>query len=359
MLSINLGEVTGHAILPTLLEGGRGRGQGMTKFGYHIHTVRAHVPRHKDRPLVLDRLVPGGDLMYGLHHKLEKLRQQSDLVKDDRYESAFDVREVKPQGRTLWLLADAGSYGLHGNTTNIDTRSRTPFTDRDATMTDKRAMFVIPQESEVGFLFCERRSSSHLKEHLEKTVLAACRRQYGCTINISAYVDYEAWDAFLQRGTGLEVKSVWRPRTMEQRVERSDLQDEGELVMAVRGSLAERATRSVRDSLRRLAGGPEPEGIEIATPANLLPLDAEDYERQRLMFKIDDAGNRGTIVIERAELPQFVYPLQGRLDDPLLRSTWVAEVERLSTSLDLPVVPGWDRGAWTSEQLLRGAPEQP
>ncbi len=320
-----------------------------------IYTLRAHVRGQRDQALELDTLGGAGDLLQGIYAILAKL-DRAPKPHTNSSDQALDVLEVAPAGRRVWVRADAGPYGNHGTTTNVDTRARVPFGDRDANMIAKRAMFVIPRGAEVGLLFSERRAASHLKDHLDHAVLAECRRMFDVGITINAWVDRESWDKFLAEAVGLEAKSVWRPRTAEQRVTGALLEDEGEVRVVITGGAAERVVRAVRGQLRTKMRG-QPDAFEIETPRSLLPADAENYERRSLQLKVAVEDEARTIVIERSEPPLFAYPLQGHPADRPLLETWIAETERAAQVYDLAVAPGWHSGAWTAEQLSIGDTE--
>lgn len=276
----------------------------MTKFGYLIYVIRAHERYDRERvSLQLDALNGAGDLLHGFHARLRDLEDDRIPVKDERYEQAFSILEVEPAGRRVFFGADAGGYGHDGSNTNVDTGSRRPFGDRDASMTTKRAMAVIFRDADAGLLFVERRGGSHLKNHIEDSVVSSCRRHFGVTITVNPYADIDAWRAFLEGAEGYEVRSVWAPRTVEQQVAGST-RSEGELKMTLTGLAASAAYRQgIREPLRRrLAGGDDAHGVEIRTPTSLRPADENGFVQRRLEVQAgaDQDKRRGSSLNRRS-----------------------------------------------------------
>lgn len=316
----------------------------MTNYGYLIYIVRAHERYRRDATLNLNTLGGAGHLRDKITDRLTELRSGRDVHADERAEQAFTVLDVRLPGPYVWLTAEAGAFGNRGATTNVDTGKRRPFTHRDANMTPKRAMFVIPpEESEVGFLFCERVGGSHLRSHLDAAVLKEVSRDTHTTIRLETYVDLPAWDAFVAEAEAYQVKSVWRPTTLEDRLSGGDVRSEGELSMSLTGGAAERAIRSLRSALRaKFSGGVGAVGVEVATPESLRPADADAFERRRIEVTLDGPAGRRTIVIEREAPPAFIYPLDGERTEEDLYEVWVQEAVRVAEAYGLDVGADWN-----------------
>lgn len=323
----------------------------LAKFGYVIYTVRAHRRGYRDDPYLLDTLGGAGNLLHGFYGALSFLMDKGVPCTDDRYERAFDVLSVDPAGRRVWLKADAGHYGSDGNTTNVDTGRRRGFGSRDASMTAKRAMLVVPPAAQVGFLFCERRSGSHLRDFIEAFPIRACKAHFGVMITVDQFVDVASWNRFLDESEGYEVKSVWRPRTLEQQVGGDNTENEGQLKMTLTGGAAARVGRRMRDAVRQKLSHDGKAGIEISAPPEVTPAEPDAFRRERLEVTLDSENERRTVVIERAELPLFVYPLGERLGDQALRDVWTSEAERLGETHGVDVTGQWHTGKWDEEVL--------
>jgi hypothetical protein len=282
---------------------------GMASNGYIIFTVTGKVRfRRGDDTIPLDDLDGNGaNLLFETAHEAHRLAQQG-VRTIDRFEQAYEVISWRGRGGTLRVDGALGAYGTAGNTVNIDTQARRAYTDRDANMADLRALLGVAEQAHEAVLVCERRGARHLKNLFEQELFRPIERRHGVTLTIHTHVDLDAWSGYLDGATANKVTATWRSQRDEDY--RPESRKLPELKMTAEGGMALRVGRNVLDAARRKATRQTPESIRIT---ELTPRDAENYADPRFEIDVTDAaGTARKVSIERAQLPQWIYPQGSR-----------------------------------------------
>ncbi|KAA1422506.1 hypothetical protein FE697_015340 [Mumia zhuanghuii] len=322
--------------------------EGMATHGYLIYTVRAHEYRDPDTAIPLRSLPDDGADLFEEFCKAALTRMDAGLEADDERSRAFELFSAdRLDDGALWVAAESGGYGSQGNTTNVDSGDKRPFSERDATMTPKRAMFWLPPDSDMGLLFCERVSGSHIRYQLERTITRPASKPFKVSVKIAPFADHEAWRRYVDSAEVLTVSAVYRPTTIEDEVAGGRVRKAGELKMTLNGGAARNVFGGFRDYLSRRWGAEEggPRAVEIGTavptvPDSLRPASADDFDRQRIEAALKGEEGQRTVVIERDQPPAFVYQTEY-LGDADLLGLWQEETRRLEAIYGENVLPGW------------------
>jgi hypothetical protein len=74
-----------------------------------------------------------------------------------------------------------------------------------------------------------------------------------------------------------------------------------------------------------------------------IPVTRADLEHKRYEVALEDEakGKPRTFLVEGDTIPQFVYPLGGRLTDSGLRDTWVSHAARILSARGVVLPNGW------------------
>jgi hypothetical protein len=317
----------------------------MARNGYVIFTVTAKVRfRRGAEPIPLDDLTgKGHDLLHEVAREAQKLTRHG-VRRIDRYEQAYEVTRWDGHTGTLFVDGALGGYGTPGNTVNVDTNARRPYTDRDANMTDLTALLAVAPDAREAVLVCERRGGSHLKNVFEQALLRPIENRHRLTINIDTHVDLEAWRQYLDGAIPNKVTAVWRSQRDEDY--QPDSRKLPELKMTAEGGMAERVGLEVLRAARRKATREPMESIRIR---DLTPRDTENYADPRYEIAVTDAaGTQRTVVIEREQLPQWVYPMAARrATRTQLRATFAEHAASiLSSEVGATLPEGWASRRW-------------
>lgn len=306
----------------------------MAKSGYIVFQVRARV-RYGREDLQLDDLDGNGASLPDLLEKTLSV-MKGEVQTEARYEQALRVDDYDADREFLFVEALAGPYGVGGALLHTKTGSEQRYTADHATVQPLRAMFVTPRQGFAGLLFCERYAGRHLKNSIEKGIVPSALRQSlpEHTVKLSTYVDYEAWKVFLEQSAIYRVTSVFRAKHLE------DLGDDrrrgSDLKMMAEGPLATKIGRKIVDEFRakfspealpHAVNIDETERIDIDDELqDLQPRNEDEYVRERLEVQVGDEREKRTIVIEREQLPQFVYTLgadnKSRTPTTVLKQAW-------------------------------------
>lgn len=323
----------------------------MAKTGYVVFTVKAKVrSRRGDEWLPLDDVTGNGHEL--LHAAGEVADHYAGLgvQRDKRFEQAWLLEAWDGQGRSLFLKGSAGPYGVSGRLVDVDTSEQASFDDRKATMVDLRALLVVPPGGVHGLLFCERRGGRHLKAVVDDALLRHVERHHRLTISVQPHIDRAAWARFVDEGEAFEVTSVYRPTNLEDGVE---IRKQAELRVTATGRLAERVGGVLRHDLGAWA-----RGERDRAPVNLRqlrPAQEDGYAHHRTELTIADGeGAKRKVVVERGELPQWVYELEGRLGDSALLDTWQGHAVALASDYASSLPDGWASGRWPAEVTQQG-----
>src|SRR4051795_2573382 len=135
-LSVNLSSaVCSEGLAPTT----RGRARPMPAHGYLIYLLRAGVNRKPEQLYRLTELGQSGDdLLQLMHDHVNASGQGYHHV--DRNAEGFRVKENAVRGRTLWVKINRGPSGSPGETYDLDTDLSSPTTDRQALLSELRAL---------------------------------------------------------------------------------------------------------------------------------------------------------------------------------------------------------------------------
>ncbi|GGL42248.1 hypothetical protein [Planomonospora parontospora] len=297
----------------------------MAKVGYVVYEVTAHVLRRKDEYRPLDDLDGNGaDTLQDTEAILKALSDELSPQIEERYEQAFDVQGFHRSGRAITIQGSAGPYGTAGNLTNVDSGDRRRYGARDATMIDLRAMLIIPTGERVGLLFCERKGARHLKNIIERHVLKKIGVQQNVRFDVLPFVDPKAWEKFLDSAQTYEISYIYRSTRLEDLA--PERRSAGDLRMTVTGGVARRIGRAFRSVLSQMTEGRDRaadghSGVvvrEVPHPAELTPRDEEHFDHERVEMQVGHDNTKRTIVIERGQLPQFIYELEKDLVDDAL-----------------------------------------
>lgn len=324
----------------------------MASNGYIIFTITGKVRFSRGDDLVpLDDLTGHGhNLLHELAYEAHKLTVQG-VRRIDRYEQAYEVNRWDGRLGTLFVDGALGGYGTPGNTVNVDTNARRPYTDRDANMTDLTALVAVAPDAREAVLVCERRGSSHLKNVFEQALLKPIANRHRLTLLIHSHVDLEAWRRYLDGAVPHKVTAVWRSQNREDY--QPDSRKLPELKMTAEGGMAERVGLDALRQARRKASGAPMESIRIS---DLTPQNQNDYTDPRYEIGVTDAsGTQRTVVIEKEQLPQWVYPTGARRPQrSLLRSTFTDHAATILQSEVGATLPD----AWGERQWPRSLREQ-
>jgi hypothetical protein len=308
----------------------------LAKSGYIVFHVRARVRWGRD-DLPLDDLDGNGTALANLlENTLRDLK--GEIQTEARYEQAFRIDSFDGDRGYLFVEAVAGPYGVRGALLHTKTGSEQEYTEDHATVRPLRAMFALPRQGFTGLLFCERYAGRHLKNSLEKGVLVSALRT--ClpehNVKLSAYVDHSAWAAFLEQSAIYRVTSVFRAKQIEQIGD--DRRRPADLKIMAEGPLATKIGRKIVDNLRnRFNTVGEPAAINIDEElTELKPRNESEYERERLEVQVGDENDKRTIVVEREQMPQFVYQLgadgKKRVETSLLKQVWRDHADKILAS---------------------------
>jgi hypothetical protein len=280
----------------------------MASHGYLIFSVQANVRGRRADTRPLDDLDGNGaNLLHASARVAHRLLQRG-VETISRFEQAYEVDHWSGRGGTLLLEAGAGPFGSAGRTVNIDTRVRREYGDRDANLTPLRALLAIAPGSHFGLLVCERKGARHLKNIVERAVLGPVGAQYRLTFDVANHVDLAAWERFVDNATPIQVTSVWRSTRREDYL--PEIRTMPELKMTAVGQVAVRAGGDVLRAVRSKVRGEQPGAINVRA---LTPRDAEGYDQTRYEITVRDAdGTQRQVVVEREQLPQWIYELQDR-----------------------------------------------
>lgn len=312
----------------------------MSKVSYVVYEVTARVYRRKDELRPLDDLNGNGvDILQSAEAILKRLEDETNPQTDERYEQAFDVTRHERSQRIIRIWGSAGPYGTAGNLTNIDSGDRRRFGTRDATMIDLRAMLVAPSDERLGLLFCERRSARHLKSVIEKHVLKEIGTETLVRFGVNPLIDPKAWRKFLDEANTYEISYIYRSTRMEDLA--PDRRRAGDLRMTASGGVAQRLGREFRSIFSQMTerndrGNNGHNAVvmqDIPKPAELRPRDEEHFDHERVEMQVGREDARRTIVIERGQLPQFIYELDKEMTDSALWETLSDHASKILSDL--------------------------
>ena len=321
----------------------------MPQLGYCAYTLRARVPFSRQRTeLQLDQ-VDGraGDLLYAMGNAAGQLASRSLAQKDERVEAAFRVDSLLRRGRTLLIEGASGPFGHTGRLEHVDDGTQEPISPRHASMIALRALLVVPPASTVGVLICEASGRSTLRRGIFSEMLRPIGHQMGFMPVLAAYADHEAWRQFLEDGEAQEVSYVYKQRTLEDGGPTTA--PAGTLKITATGGLAARRGDALRQAFARLLQHNEPTGLELPTSDDaMIPQAVDDLEAEAIELSVRSGGRRRRLVVREDDLPQFVYPFDGknRPGQAAMRATFAAEAEKIVSASGVSLGAGWDQGPW-------------
>ncbi|MEV6868537.1 hypothetical protein AB0M44_47145 [Streptosporangium subroseum] len=292
----------------------------MTKYGYVVFQLRAHVrSRPNEVRLLADLDGKGADTLTLAANFLKQV--QGEVLEEPRYELAHRVDKAQLFGRSIMIHGTSGPYGMLGNSVHLDTGEEQEIDERTAMMTSMRTMLLLPQDSNDGFIFCERVGARHFKSALERLVLRPISRTLNMTYKVYAHVDAKAWSDFLETADVREITSIYRSTRLEDvgslRGQAKDLR------ITAGGVVANRLGQKLGKVLSSLTHKEDPVAFNLDEYPDLKPGNPDNYERERLELKVGDGYTERLIVVEREQLPQFVYVHKDRLPDAVLRDAWI------------------------------------
>lgn len=325
-------------------------GSVVAKVGYVAFVLTARLRRQPGRgsgppgePVPLDDLDgKGGDVLDGVASVLRTLTTRPKPERRDSREHAYryDSVDYTTSGHYVLCQGAAGPFGVHLRMIDVDIGDESRHDDRKAAMTDLRAMVLRAPGARVGLIICERRSQRMLKDALLHGVLRPVGKHYGVVFTMDAHVDPQAWEDYVKRGAVARVTRVYRPRRREDYV--PETVDAGELQMTITGGMARNVAGRVVSALLAAMRHEEPDAVNIS---ELEPPDGEDFAQQRTSVVLDDGptGTRRTVVVEDGKLPQWVYATDGRMPEPLARTTWSDHARSLLGTYGVTLQEGWER----------------
>lgn len=302
----------------------------MAKFSYVIFLVSVGVRGRPHHPVPVDNVDGNGmDLFAAIKSELEKKRGV--VVEDDRAERAHRVERFSMDGRTILIEGKVGPYGSFGTSVDLDTGDERDFSDRTANMLPLRAMVAVPDEGYEALLICERAGASMFRNPIEKSIFRQINSDLSITIKTQAYVDAEAWDRFLDEADIRQVTAVYRSRRLEDiGPQRGRAQD---LKIVAGGMVARRLGRRLSTLITYLARRDTPVTYSLDDYPELRPGDRDNYEQDHLEVQVADGNEQRTIVVRQAELPQFHYPLTGRVPTRTLWDAWKEHARKVLSDL--------------------------
>lgn len=331
----------------------------MAKNGYVVFVVSCYVRGQRDRARPLSDLDGNGASL--LHAVAEVAEHYVGLgiQTQGRFEQAYEVKSWSGRGGLLMLQVGAGPYGTEGDAVHVETRHRASYSDKHALLVDLWAALAVAPDAMYAVLVCERRGARHLKNVIESTFLAPVGRRFGLTFHVDAHVDLPAWQRFLTSAQAYSVTAVWRSSRLEDY--QPDTKKMPELKFTATGGVAARQFDRVVGALRDKVGGRKPGALNLR---DLSPRDSEGYQQQRIEVVVGDATTRRTVVIEREELPQWVYETQGARPSSLAAHAAVLGEharELLVSDYGASLTDQWARSPWprnaaTRLGVMQGAP---
>lgn len=306
----------------------------MAKRGYVVFAVKAWTRgRPADLRPLNDLDGSGTDLLAATASVASVLAGRTRPERNDRYEQAYQFTELAPASRALVLEGKSGAYGSAGSLVDVDAGHSADFTDRQAPMTPLRAMLFREPQARFGVLICERTGSKHLKDAIRAGLFTPIQRHCRVTIDVQPHVDRRAWQHYLDNAQPLSVTTVWRSQRAEDYLPQSS--KPSRVKMTATGALAARHGTRV---LRRAFGMAMEDGnvgpSAYVNIADLTP-QSEGFEPERQELDLRDGDTTRHIVIERGELPQWVYPFGGRarLSQDAMVTAWADHAPTLLSPL--------------------------
>lgn len=298
----------------------------MGKHSYVIYEVNIALFRRPAIAVPLNDVDGNGaDFFRLVQDQLEKVRDV--VVENDRTERAHRVETVGTRNRSILVEGKVGPYGSFGTSVDLDTGDERDYSDRTANMTPLRSLLVIPREGLDALMICERVGSSHFRNAIEKSVFNPIGTDLGIKVKTLAHVDPEAWARFLEGGDVQKITAVYRSRRVEDLgAQRGRAQD---LKIVAGGVVARRLGRRLTNLISNLARAEQPVSYNIDEYPDLRPGDQENYEQDHLEVQVGDDGDQRTVIIEQTQLPQFTYPLGGKVRSELLWDVWEEHAHRI------------------------------
>jgi hypothetical protein len=238
----------------------------------------------------------------------------------------FDKLDATMWGAgTLLIEGEAGSYGAAGSMVQVQTGTGRPFGVNEASMIPVRACLMTFTGERYGLLISERRGSRTFRYEIERSLLKPGARQGGVTIAIEAHIDPKAWAQFLKDADIASVKAVYRSTRREDYL--PTVRTQPKLTLSAEGPLASRLGKSIlRGVFDRVSGKAAPDAILLG---DLIPRDADSYERERVTIKAENGGLKRTITVGADGVPQWVYETGKRLSLAAAQDSWLAQAEEL------------------------------
>lgn len=318
----------------------------MAKNGYVIFLVTANVRGRRKETRPLDDLGGNGESLVHAAAEVAEHRKGEGIRRIDRYEQAHEITGWWGQGGGLLIEAGAGPFGTPGRAVDVDNGLVTPYSERHALVTDLRAYLAVAPQGHIGALVVERRSARHLKDVVQKAILGPVAVKYGLTVNVDPHVDRKAWEHYIGNAQAYGVTAVWRSKKREDYL--PETSSYPELKMTATHGMAQRIGNRVMGTLASKARG-EPDRAPIVI-RELTPPDRDDYEPARIEVAVDDDGTRRTVVIEREELPQWVYETDSRrmFRVPML-NLFREEAGRVLTEVGPSLPQDWGTVPWPAD----------
>lgn len=370
----------------------------MPAYGYLAYLVRV---THRSRPRDLQRLSAMGHENFDL---LRLFRSTLADLGNNYYSKAnkaegFRINRTDQHGRSEFIRIRRGPEGNPGETYDTETGSSVETNDKTALLSELRAALFVPEDSYYGFLFVERVGGRHLKDLIYTHMLAPISKKLNMPLRVEAFAEIEDWRLELAPQKVLRVTEVLKHTDSAQD---ASTVDDTLVKVTAEGSVLRAMTEPIKDRVfdvlnrrnrkyRLLAdiapfenrrrvwgqiGGKNPregykaapkksftvadldelealklqlEALDETSPSatlldelqQVLPIDRDDFESQRVEVALGNEQPEKTFVVESESVPQLVYPLGGRLVDLLLQRTWEAQVERFLATLGVTTPAGW------------------
>ena len=297
----------------------------MAKYGYIVYEIRASVRGRKEDHVKLDNLDgKGTDFMDALGRVLQKHKNRT--IEHTGTEYAHEIGDFSRDNRFWTIQGTSGPYGMVGNARNLDTDEIRPFDRRTAMMIDLRSLIYSPESSHKAYLICERVSARIFRSPIERTILEEIGKDNRVSFQVIAHVDYQAWLDFLERSQVYEITATYLPRHAEDMGEGP--RRSSKMRISATGGLANRFGRNLIPRFIRMHQEEDPESIGIEEFPELSPNDPSRFDRKKITAQVGKGAEKRTVTVDEGELPQFVYPMEERMETDDLVSLWRSHIAR-------------------------------
>lgn len=375
----------------------------MVAYGHMAYLIRIS-PTH--RPRELHRLSDFGedrvDLFEAIASSLDGLG--AGFHKNPGLAEGFRKHSHTSRGRSLFVKLRRGPIGNPGET--FDTEEGTPReTSRTtALLSELRASFYIPEDAYFGFLFVERVGGRHLKDLIWKRVLKPIALETKMVMSVEAFALSDDWRKELAGKQVLRVSELLKQKdsghdrstrediAVRVSAEGAGLSSRGDdlklrvfdiidrrhkeyRALAKIAPLEQRRTRLVERTRRdgtvvserkktpqnaftvsdeagwaslvaeieALRSGPT--GGELHDELQeILPVDRDEYESQRLEVSFGIDRPEKTFVVAGDRVPQLIYEVNGWLTDNEWQAAWDATSSQFLGTLDVRLPTAWPLG---------------